>query len=125
MKKKIVLTIATLLLALFILGCGAAVKFTPIGNYRSPKAEDYHVAVFQVGDNIDLDYEIIGKIDVGDSGITAKCGYDKMMRLVLQKAREVGADAIRIIEVKDPDIISSCYRITALAIAFEKSKSSF
>lgn len=125
MFRQRAITLVIFISCLLIMGCGAVVKYKPMGEFRSPKAENFLLTVYQTADEIPIDYEVIGKINVDDSGLTLTCGYEKMMRILKKKALDVGADAIRIIEIESPDFFSSCYRISALAIAYKDAESSF
>ncbi len=123
--RKILITISLIILTLFfIMGCAATIRYTALGENRSPKPDDYLVHVYELSDDIDIEYEVIGKIHVGESGMTVNCDYGEMIAITIDQAHKVGADAIRLVEVQEPDFFSSCYRITALVLAYTETDSS-
>ena len=65
------------------------------------------------------EYKIIGKVNVGEAGATLNCGYDDVINAAQKKARDVGGDALQIIEVRMPVIGSTCYTLLANIIMFE------
>lgn len=109
--------------ALIYTSCGPAVKFIPSGSNKEPKTNNYQVLVLAPDNKLSNDCEIIGEISVHDSGISINCGFDVVLSNAIEQAKKVGADAIKIIEVKKPDMISTCYRIKALAISYKGPKS--
>ena len=52
-------------------------------------------------------------VSVGEGGMTMKCGYDDVIIAAQKKARNVGGDAIQIVQLKEPDLFSSCYNLIA------------
>jgi hypothetical protein len=104
---------------MFLCSCGAVVNLSPGTTPRSPKPSDYKVQVFQKADTVQVKYSIIGLISVEDSGITISCSYETVFNKAIEKARAIGADAIQIVQVDTPNLISSCYQIKVLAIAFD------
>ncbi|MEE9441658.1 MAG: hypothetical protein V3V99_03225 [candidate division Zixibacteria bacterium] len=63
-------------------------------------------------------YTVLGKLKMGDTGLSVNCSYDDLIRLAMKKACEVGGDAILITSIEEPNLWSSCYRIKADIIAF-------
>lgn len=61
---------------------------------------------------------VIGQVHVGDTGFSVGCGYHAVLSIVKDKAREVGADAAYLARVLHPDILSTCYRITARLLQY-------
>jgi uncharacterized protein YbjQ (UPF0145 family) len=99
--------------------CGVAVSLSPGTVPRTPKSSDYKIQVYQKTDTIKVKYSTIGLIGGGDSGFTISCSYETVLNKVIEKARSIGADAIQIVQVDSPNIISTCYEIKAIAIAYE------
>ncbi len=57
--------------------------------------------------------ELLGEVRVGDSGVTTNCSYALVLEKAKEEARKSGGNAIRVIEHKKPDLMSSCHRIIA------------
>jgi len=119
MIRSLILYFLVLTSLLFLCSCGVAVSLSPGTIPRTPKPSDYAIKVYQKTDTIQGKYTTIGLIGAGDSGFTLSCSYETVLNKTIEKAREIGADAIQIVKVDSPNIISSCYEIKALAIAFE------
>lgn len=58
--------------------------------------------------------ELIGFVDVGESGLTTRCHYDYVIACAQEEARKAGADLIQIVNHKTPDFWSTCHRISAM-----------
>lgn len=73
------------------------------------------VAVLAVNDTraIPKDAELKGSIKIGDGGLKLNCGYTQTIQTAKEKAREKGANLVKITVLKKPDGWSSCYRLQA------------
>ncbi|MEO6683373.1 MAG: hypothetical protein ABIN48_11190 [Ginsengibacter sp.] len=77
---------------------------------------DYKQAVLVIGiDQPEPDHaEVLGKVKIGDNGLTLDCTYETVIDKAKMEARKVGGNAIKIIEHKPPSTLgTSCHRITA------------
>lgn len=118
-KSKIQNTLIILSIMFLLNSCAASVNYKAEIDARKAKPSGYKIEVFQKDEKPQKKYTILGLISIEDSGFTTDCSYDVVLKKAEEKAREVGADALEIIKVESPDFISSCYRIKALAIAFD------
>ena len=118
-KPKILNTLIILSIMFLLNSCAATVNYKAEMDARKAKPFGYRIEVFQKDEKPQKKYTILGIISIEDSGFTTDCSYDVVLKKAEEKAREVGADALEIIKVESPDFISSCYRIKALAIAFD------
>jgi hypothetical protein len=100
-------------ITLLLSSCAPAVKYQPLKTGFKSKSPTEEVLLFAQYDDVPSVYEVIGSVSVGDSGFTLKCGLTDVIEVAKKRAREVGGDAIRLIVVTEPDLLSSCYRITA------------
>lgn len=73
------------------------------------------VAVLAANDTrpIPKDAELKGSIKIGDGGLKLNCGYTQTIQTAKEKAREKGANLVKITVLKKPDAWSSCYRLQA------------
>lgn len=69
------------------------------------------IAVYNPKDAIPTDAKIIDDFKIGDNGFTTDCQYERVLEKAKEKAKKAGGNAIQLIEVKAPDMWSSCYRI--------------
>jgi|ERR1041385_70256 hypothetical protein len=115
---------ATITIAALLLSCGPSVNFTSTGGKREPKPSASQVYVFTASDSLPPGAVLLGSISVKDAGLTIHCDYDVVLAAAQDRARQVGADAIKIISVSKPDLLSSCYGIDAFAVALDKADTS-
>ncbi|NVO32938.1 hypothetical protein, partial [Hymenobacter lapidiphilus] len=60
--------------------------------------------------------EELGDIVIRDSGFTLSCDYETVVALASDKARALGANALRIYEHRLPSMMSTCHQIRARAL---------
>ena len=89
-------------------------------NYRNSIPSNEAVVVYTILMDEPEDALLIGSIDIGDSGFTVNCGRERIMELAKEEARKMGANAVKITSFKEPDLESSCYRVTAMALVIDK-----
>ena len=103
-----------LIFCVLISGCSLSVNYIPKTSYaNTPKPSTHLITVFQMNENLPSEYIAIGSVSVGEGGMTMKCGYDDVIIAAQKKARNVGGDAIQIVQLKEPDLFSSCYNLIA------------
>ena len=108
-----------LILSIIFAGCAASVSFTPNGSARTPKPENAKITILDGDERYSDKCASLGQIEVYDAGLAVNCDFDVVVNKAVQKAQEVGADAIKITEIKKPDFISTCYRLKAIALAYD------
>ena len=109
--------------SLSILSCAPAVYFSSSGNSRDPKSSDYYIFVLPAKISLPTNAVVLGEISVTDAGMSVNCDLPDVIEKAKQRARKVGADAIQITSIREPDLMSTCYWIKALAIAFDHADS--
>ena len=69
-----------------VVGCGMKVDYISISPHTSEaKPSSYNIPIFELNENIS-EYKIIGKVAVGEAGMTANCGYDDVLKKAQEKA---------------------------------------
>ena len=100
------------LVILFLSSCGAQIQ-----TVRYLEQDTLHYA--EVVNVIDLDKnpprgsKILGKVRIGDGGLTTDCDYYSVIERAKLESRKIGGNAIHITEHKFPDFGSTCHRIEA------------
>ena len=104
-----------LIACILISGCSMAVNYVPkSSNINIRKPSSHPIEVFQMNEDVPGKYIVLGSVSVGDGGMTMKCGYDDVINAAQEKAKNVGGDAIQIIQIKEPNyIMTSCYNLIA------------
>ncbi len=106
-----VLVILTSLTTLFY-SCSPKIG-SIINSKQIPLSENDFVLVLQKDDSFNNDGKEIGTIKSGDNGFSINCTYFEVIDKLKQLARQNGANIIKIIEHRSPDLSSTCERITA------------
>ena len=109
MKTNVFLIIGSLL---FFTSCSARLTSSMQKTY-APLDYKEEVRVFEIGEEIPPNSEKLGTIKVDDSGFSTNCGYAIVLDKAKTESRRVGGNALKITEHKNPDLWSSCHRITA------------
>jgi len=105
-------TIASLFAVLLMAGCALKIR-TNIAQKYQPLEYNEEVWVLPK-DSAGLGLaEVLGTVKVGDAGMTTNCSYTVVLEKAKEEARKSGGNAVRVIEHKTPDFMSSCHRITA------------
>ncbi len=113
---KAVLFIA--LIPLFLSSCATQIDYVANSSGRAARPPNCDIAVFFPGTPLNKPYEVIGSLVIGDAGLTIDCSQTTVLRQAREQGCRAGADAILINEVKEPDWISTCFRIRANMLAF-------
>ena len=105
---------ALLLAALLLAGCGTTVSYksnTPAGPPRPP---GYPIPVYMEDETAPRPTEVIGTVSVSNTGMTVTGGsVEDVMKDVMTRAREYGADAVHVTDIGKPDVGNPNYRMTA------------
>lgn len=115
--KKNVLILSLLLLSFS--SCSTKVDYIANSLGKAARPDDCNIDVFLPNTSIEKNYDIIGSILIGDSGLTMDCGQATVISQAKVKGCQVGADAILLTEIKEPDWVSTCYRIKGNMIAYK------
>lgn len=106
MKISVVLCMMTLILT----SCGASVK----SGIMTPKPAltiNDKVAFLDLHHELPDKVERIGDAKFGDTGFSTDCDFNSNLIKAREIARKNGANIVKVIEKKTPDIWSTCYRI--------------
>ena len=102
-------------MALLVLGCTTQMKITvdrgDAQQNLQPKPVGQEIKVIEADDALPQNALFIAKLKVTDTGVTVDCGYDNVLAQALDKARELGGDLVQIMQVYEPDLWSSCFRL--------------
>jgi hypothetical protein len=89
---------------------------TQVSKSYPPLDPAEQVYVFDIPDDVPETVEILGKVKIGEGGMTIHCGWEEVIAQASAEARKAGGNALKITEHRLPDFISSCHRITALIL---------
>ena len=80
------------------------------------------VIVYTLEQEAPVDAEVIGQVNVGDSGFSTDCSYDVVLNLAKLEARKAGGNAIKITSHKTPNFWSTCHQITATILKIKTTE---
>jgi hypothetical protein len=99
-----------ILISVFLFGCAASVNSTFTSQEKSLTTND-KVAFLDIKHKVPENAKKLGEAKYGDSGFSTDCDFNSNLIKARQLARQNGANIVKIVESKSPDILSSCYRM--------------
>ena len=117
----------TLLTIVVVTGVSCAAKVSQI-NYssRPERPTKCQLDVYQPGTPVPYSYTTVADVSLGDTGLSTDCDSMKMMSVFRERACSVGADAIQLYDVQNPDVsvvhgyvINTCASGSARLIAYD------
>ena len=103
-----------LFLILMLAGCGTLVTYKSNAPAGTAKPPGYPIPVYTEGMTVPRPCEVIGSVSVRNSGFTITGGsVEDVMKDVMQRARQKGADAVQVTSIDKPDFGNPNYRLTA------------
>jgi hypothetical protein len=109
MKFKLLWIIGAILL---LTSCSAKLTSSLLRTYPPLHYLD-EVRVFSINETVPSNAEKLGTIKIGDSGFSTNCKYSTVIDMAKIEARKVGGNALKITQHKQPDLWSTCHRISA------------
>lgn len=94
-------------------GCAPKISTLLEGTPLTALAPDAQVLVLGVNDVSPAGCPSLGTLRVGDNGLTVNCGFDRMLEEAKGRARKAGANVLKLTYIIEPDMSSTCYRLTA------------
>src|SRR5581483_8333854 len=103
-----------LLLVFIFTGCATTVSYKSQSVAGKSRPAGYPIPVYTGQQKIPRPTEIIGTISINAGKFTMLGGSaGKETEKILKKAREVGADAVKLVAIEKPDFANPNYRLTA------------
>lgn len=119
--KKITQFSVLYLLPLFLGSCAPKV-LTEINNPHTPVVTANEVRLYEVGDSVPQSAELIGRVQVLDSGLSTHCQYDQVVALAKEKTAQSGGNALALTDHRKPSIWSSCHQIAGNMLLIDETK---
>jgi len=95
---------------LILFSCNAVVNESINKTYNYLPV-DSKVAILDLKHSLPENVEQLGTMSFGDNGFSIDCDYFSNLSKARKRAREIGANIVKITESKSPDFLSSCYRM--------------
>lgn len=98
-------------LPIFFISCGANIKSNFTSQNKALTIED-KVAFLDIQNEVPGSAKKLGEAKFGDSGFSTNCSFNTNLISARKLARANGANIVKIIKKTEPDLWSSCYRMT-------------
>ena len=108
--NKLIKIITILISTVFLFGCAPSLQREGyILKANDNKNQNCNIVVTN-----DQNYKgkIIGKLKIGDTGFSIHCSESDVLKILKDEGCQIGADVVVLKDIKQPDLISSCYRVT-------------
>lgn len=106
-------------LILLPLSCTAPGTYTPVNQALSPKAPDCAMEIFMPGDPIAQSYRVLGMYRLEQAPFSTRCNWESAFKRFRTEACAVGADAVQFMDIEEPRVESTCYRMFGNFIHFQ------
>lgn len=93
-----------------ITSCSPKIK----SNFTNPQpklATDEKVALLDIEHKLPDNILKVGDLRFQDSGFSTDCSFNSLMTQARNEARKNGANIVKVVDKKKPDLWSSCYRL--------------
>ncbi|MEP5501105.1 MAG: hypothetical protein ABJP80_03105 [Algibacter sp.] len=83
-------------------------------NFVNPQPKlsiDENVALLDIEHHLPKNIIKVGELRFQDSGFSTDCSFNSLMTQARNEARKNGANIIKVVDKKKPDLWSSCYRL--------------
>lgn len=83
-------------------------------NFTNPQPKlsiDENVALLDIEHKLPENTLKIGDLRFQDSGFSTDCSFNSLMTQARNEARKNGANIVKVVDKKKPDLWSSCYRL--------------
>ena len=95
---------------ILVIGCSPRIK-PNITNPKPALTIEDKVALLDIEHELPENVQKIGSLEYKDSGFSTDCSFNSLMNRARRTARENGANIVKVIEKKNPNLWSSCYRL--------------
>lgn len=98
------------MLVLIIISCSPKIS----SNFTNPQPKlsvDTKVALLDIEHKLPENAIKIGDLRFQDSGFSTDCSFNSLMTQARTEARKNGANIVKVIDKKKPDLWSTCYRL--------------
>ncbi|QNK77958.1 MULTISPECIES: hypothetical protein [Winogradskyella] len=97
-------------------------------NFINPQPKlsiDEKVALLDIEHNLPKNNIIkVGELRFQDSGFSTDCSFNSLMTQARNEARKNGANIVKVVDKKKPDLWSTCYRLKIDLYKYDKDVSS-
>ncbi len=93
------------------MACSPKIRTHLTNTSFAPIASKEDIILLDEKDKVPENSVLIGDLKIGDSGFSTDCSYQTVIENAINTAKNSGANIIQLIEIKEPNFASTCYRI--------------
>ena len=112
-----------ILMLIGLVSCSPKIK-SDFSNPQPKLSIEQDVALLDIEHNLPDNILKIGSLKFQDSGFSTDCSFNSLLNQARLTAREKGANIVKVVAKKKPDLWSSCYRLDIDLYKFEGDVSS-
>lgn len=101
------------ILSIAFIACSPKVKNHLSQEKFQPFKSNEQVYIIDKTETVPEGSAFVSDLQIGDTGFSTICDYEVVMGIARKKALAAGANLIHILEAKEPNFWSACYRIKA------------
>tara|TARA_R110002033_G_scaffold159957_1_gene196200 strand:- start:116 stop:847 length:732 start_codon:yes stop_codon:yes gene_type:complete len=105
--------LAILSIGFLLHSCSPKIRSSLTDTKFSTIQDNTQIFILGINEEIPEGSKFVGDLKIGDSGFSTDCGYETVIENAKLTAKKSGANLIQLIEVKEPNFGSTCYRIKA------------
>lgn len=116
--------LASLLVLTLLVGCAPSIKYIQHSAPMAPKHSQCLLEVIQGDRLVPTGMQMIAEISVqDDTGLSMNCDEKTVMAIIREKACSIGADIVKLYNVRPPDFWGSpCFQAQALLLSDIKAR---
>jgi len=99
-----------ILVVIGLTSCSPKIK-SNMSNPHPKLSENEDIALLDINHNLPDNVVKVGEIRDQDAGASIHCKFDQLMKKARETARENGANIVKVIDKKKPNLWSTCYRL--------------
>ena len=120
MKKTLLLT-TLLLLTGGVVGCAPSQHYVEYQGRQEAKVKNCALDVYTQGLELHKKTQVIGEMQIVDTGFSVNCDAETVMKQIKAKACEEGAEAIHLYDIRHPSLSgSTCFQANARFLIYQK-----
>ncbi len=124
-SRNLATILVGLVWVLLTLACASTEDFVQYQRNTRSKPPGCSLDMYPEGTSVDRPTEVLADVGYGESGFSVNCGAQTVISKIKVKACEVGADAVRLYNVRYPDGSSTCYRASAQLLRYTTGDAAF
>ncbi len=119
MAKQKFLPALIFLSATLLTGCTTVTRYEPKAEAGPARAKDYPIYLYPKEIRVPRPFEVVGFMTIRDTPVTVFGGsFEGEVEQLKKQARKVGAEAVQLTSVEQPDFLHAKYRMDANLIRF-------